>query len=94
MTRREYLLICLAEECAEVAQAASKCLRYGDDEHYEGGASNLERLETEVCDLLTLLDMLGLSPRIGTNVLASEKKRQKVEQQMEIAHQRGIVDEC
>ena len=44
------MLIC-QEECAEVAQAISKVFRFGvDGEHL--GATNRERLEEEIGDLL------------------------------------------
>ena len=36
MNRTEHLLACLAEECAEVAQAVGKALRFGLDDGYPG----------------------------------------------------------
>lgn len=57
MNRREYLLVCLMEECAEVAQAASKVLRFGlYDEHL--GATNQARLMAEITDLSAVIQML------------------------------------
>jgi hypothetical protein len=45
-------LIMLIEECAEVIQAATKCLRHGyESRHPDGGETNLEYLERELADL-------------------------------------------
>jgi NTP pyrophosphatase (non-canonical NTP hydrolase) len=53
MTRTEHLLTILAEECAEVAQRASKALRFGPHEKQPGqDYTNLERIEAEMADLL------------------------------------------
>lgn len=41
----------LQEECAEVVQEASKCVRFGTEE-------NLLRLEKEIGDVLCMLDIL------------------------------------
>lgn len=52
-----YLLITLMEECAEVTQVASKCLRFGTDSEYNG-KTNLERLGEELTDMLAVLDIM------------------------------------
>ncbi len=46
-------LIILMEECAEVSQAASKILRFGDK------ADAIERLTAEVGDLLGIIDWIA-----------------------------------
>lgn len=51
------LLTILAEESAEVVQAACKCQRFGAD-GVHGSATNLSRLEDEVGDLLAVVDIL------------------------------------
>ena len=53
------LFLLIAEEGAEIAQAASKCLRF-TPEHKDiiagnGDISNLEKLQTEIIDLLTVI---------------------------------------
>lgn len=54
-----YLLICLMEECSEVAIEASKCLRFGpNDTHKETKGSPKERLAFEVDDILAIIDCL------------------------------------
>ena len=52
MTRRQQILLILMEECAEVQQQASKCLRFG-------GAENEALLEKEIGDLLCMTDLLS-----------------------------------
>jgi NTP pyrophosphatase (non-canonical NTP hydrolase) len=53
---KEIMLIA-QEECAEVTQAISKVFRFGiDGEH--NGATNRERLEEEVGDLLCMIEMM------------------------------------
>jgi len=37
MNKTEYLLVCLAEECAEIQQAVDKALRFGLDVGFPGG---------------------------------------------------------
>lgn len=59
MNRTEHLLWVLAEECAEVAQRASKAARFGLDEVQPGQAlTNEERLWQEMCDLCAVGEML------------------------------------
>jgi len=53
MTRQDHLLIILAEECAEVAQRASKALRFGISETQPGQPfTNADRLTQEMGDLV------------------------------------------
>ena len=55
----DHLLICLAEECAEVAQRATKALRFGLGETQPGQPlTNAQRLHYELCDLLAVTDLL------------------------------------
>jgi NTP pyrophosphatase (non-canonical NTP hydrolase) len=55
--RQEEIMLICQEECAEVAQAISKVFRFGvDGEHL--GATNRERLEEEIGDLLCMIEML------------------------------------
>lgn len=59
MNRTEHLLTCLAEECAEVAQRASKALRFGLAEIQPGqNFTNAERIALEFRDMLALAEML------------------------------------
>lgn len=62
MTERQALLCKLAEECCEVAQRATKAMRFGMGEVQPGHAeSNYERLLDEFLDLLTVAHRLGIT---------------------------------
>ena len=50
-------LLILQEECSEVAQAISKCFRFGKDGEWEG-TTNKQRMETEIGDVLAMIDIL------------------------------------
>ena len=55
---REVLLI-LQEECAEVTQAISKCMRFGPDQMKPGkDRTNLSMLEEEIGDLFAMVELL------------------------------------
>lgn len=74
-------LVILQEECAEVIQAASKCIRFGlDDSH--GGTPNSKRLENEIGDLLALVDVLHSLDLISYNNIDKQVvvKKQKLKQ--------------
>jgi hypothetical protein len=87
MTRQDYLLICLMEECAEVAQRASKAIRFGIDGVQEGNPlNNSERIMVEYCDFIAVVEMLqdeGAIARIKTR-REIEKKKRKVEKYMSL----------
>ncbi len=59
---REELLILLIEECGEVIQAATKCLRFGFDvDHDVGYGNNRAVLSREVGDLEAIILELPLN---------------------------------
>ena len=60
MTRDECLIL-LIEECGEVIQAATKCLRFGFDRDQPGYGVNSLVLAAEVGDLLGVIDALPLN---------------------------------
>lgn len=75
---REIMLI-TQEECAEVTQAISKVFRFGiDGEH--NGATNRERLEEEVGDLLCMIELMIENGIIDGNAVAEAgvNKKQKL----------------
>lgn len=52
-------LLILAEECAEVIQAVSKCTRFGPNRIKPGKPkTNMEHLEEELGDLLAMVEIL------------------------------------
>lgn len=59
---REEKLILLVEECGEVIQAATKCLRFGWDRDFPDYGINHEVLAREVGDLLAVVCSLELRP--------------------------------
>lgn len=90
MKRQEHLLIILAEECAEVAQRASKALRFGLNEIEPGQLlTNHQRLCEEMSDLWAAADMLKLE---GDRERAIAKKH-KVEEFLVRSRILGTLDE-
>jgi NTP pyrophosphatase (non-canonical NTP hydrolase) len=57
---REELLIILIEECGEVIQAATKCLRFGYDRSEPEYGVNSQVLAAEVGDVFGIVDALHL----------------------------------
>lgn len=79
--RQEEIMLICQEECAEVTQAISKVFRFGiDGEH--NGATNRERLEEEVGDLLCMIEMMTEEGIIdaGAVAKAGQAKRAKLAQ--------------
>lgn len=67
MNDTEHLLVCLAEECSEVAQACAKSLRFGLDDRNvldPKGPTNREQLMAELNDLVGVMRMLELQGAI------------------------------
>lgn len=73
MTKREYLYTILMEEAAEVSQAASKILRFGEQAYCptdEEMKNNAQSLLEEYCHLRSAIFMLqeqGYLPTLDTN---------------------------
>jgi NTP pyrophosphatase (non-canonical NTP hydrolase) len=77
--RQEEIMLICQEECAEVAQAISKVFRFGvDGEHL--GATNRERLEEELGDLLCMIEMMTEEQIIDAGAVsrAAQAKRAKL----------------
>ncbi len=87
MTREQYLLQCLSEECNEVAQRASKAIRFGLEEVQPGQEkSNAARMIDEINDLFAVLGMVMIECKEVEKEFehymsaeALEAKRDKVE---------------
>lgn len=73
----------LQEECAEVIVEVSKVRRFGlDSMHYKVNATHNEMLETEVGDVLALIDILidqGILNKVALE-LAIGAKKEKLKQ--------------
>jgi NTP pyrophosphatase (non-canonical NTP hydrolase) len=74
MNETEHLLTILSEECAEVAQRASKAVRFGLLEIQPGQQEdNTRRLERELADLMAVAELLGLRIRDEDKAAKLEK---------------------
>jgi NTP pyrophosphatase (non-canonical NTP hydrolase) len=87
MNRLEELLVILSEECAEVQQAAIKCIRFGmtsvsvvDPQ----GPNNTQRLESELGDMMAMFKLVLQESNLSEdNIMkAAEAKLIKVEKFM------------
>jgi NTP pyrophosphatase (non-canonical NTP hydrolase) len=64
---REIMLI-LQEECAEVTQAVSKCMRFGPDQMKPGKErTNINMLEEEIGDLFAMVELL-VDLQVGVSI--------------------------
>jgi NTP pyrophosphatase (non-canonical NTP hydrolase) len=94
MNRQEHLLTILAEECAEVAQRASKALRFGLGEVQPGQSlTNAERIVGELTDLFSVVSMLVDEEHINLcgSAAAEQAKRAKVEKFLQLSEQLGTL---
>lgn len=93
MTVEQCLLVCVMEECAEVAHRASKALRFGMDEVQPGQPlTNEDRLWGEVNDLIGVLILLQEKrDHPGPSDHAVQQKRGKVERFMAYSVECGQV---
>jgi len=94
MNKKEHLLTCLAEECAEIAQCASKALRFGLDGGEPGkDMTNAQRIRQELDDLAVIVQMICEEEMIAKNGSpeARKAKREKVERYMLYAIDRGTL---
>ena len=94
MTRQQLLLTQLAEECMEVAQRASKAIRFGIDEIQPGQElTNVERLRLEFSDLMAICDMLfyeGINLSVEQSLI--DAKQAKVEKFLEYSRSLGVLE--
>jgi NTP pyrophosphatase (non-canonical NTP hydrolase) len=71
MTRTQFLLLKLSEECVEVAQRAAKQMQFGRNEiQKDQSLTNSERLVGELRDLAAVVNLLekeGELPRMGSH---------------------------
>jgi hypothetical protein len=97
MTETQLLLTCLAEECAEVAQRASKAIRFGLTEVQPGqNGTNAERLVGEYYDLHAVFELLRERGAVSTpHHVAAEAikaKRAKIAKYLAYSRQCGTVE--
>ncbi len=96
MNRIEHLLSILAEEGSEVAQRASKAMRFGLDEVQPGHElSNEQRIWAEMADIVAVGEMLTAARgRGGVDPAAVQAKKAKVERFLEYSRQCGTLQEA
>jgi NTP pyrophosphatase (non-canonical NTP hydrolase) len=57
-TKEQEIMVILQEECAEVIQAVSKCIRFGIDNTYsKGSGSQRQNLVKELGDLQCMINL-------------------------------------
>lgn len=97
MTDIQYLLTCLMEECNEVAQRASKAIRFGLTE-VETKLTNEKRIMDEICDLRGVISELqshGYFKDLLIPGYVNERRNAKIEklrQYMKYSRELGILD--
>ena len=100
MNRQEHLLTMIAEEGVEVAQRATKALRFGLNEVQPGQEqNNAERMLGEYVDLLTVIYMLADNDLVFKDYLGQlnfyklmAAKRAKVEHFLKYSAEQGRLE--
>ena len=108
MTEEQHLLVCLAEECAEIQKEVMKILRFGmikkDDKPHvtlkgKEVPPNHESLKREIVDMFAVLEMLEESGTLDFDKLNMgegdemlQAKKTKVAAYMEYAHKLGQLE--
>jgi len=81
MTTEEHLLVCLAEECAEVIHEIGKILRFGMNDNHPSEKNiikNEQRLNNEINDVMGVVEMLqeeGVKIDIDEDRVAAKKQK-------------------
>lgn len=94
MNTSEHLLICLAEECAEVQHRVSKALRFGMSEIEPGQPfTNAQRIAQEFDDVLAIIEMLEDRSLFthAANFRKIEEKKMRVQRWMGHAIRNGTL---
>lgn len=92
MTETEHLLVCLAEECAEIQHAVGKALRFGPQDDFKA-TTPAENIARECCDMIAVIEMLeeaGVIEKTGS-IQAIEQKKARVRHYMEYARAHGAL---
>ena len=93
MNRTQHLLVCLAEECAEVQKEISKALRFGLDDKWKSDIDTAEKIALECFDILAVIEMLKdekAIPDLPAGDLI-QKKKDRVLKYMDYAAGRGTL---
>ena len=98
MNKEQMLLTLLSEECAEVAQLASKSIRFGLDScDPTTGKSNMSALHQELIDIIAVVQYLNYEynfrfdfDNIDWKAVAAKKER--IDKYMKYSSDLGRVD--
>jgi hypothetical protein len=94
MTRLEYLIGVMGEECSEIAQMTSKMNRFGPGEIFpDQPLTNAERTHLEIDDLMALIEMLNDEFNFGyrPNQDRIKQKKLKVEKYFKYSQSLGLT---
>ncbi len=95
MYEKEHLLVCLAEECAEVQQAVAKALRFGLNDGYPGGdTTNAEDVSIEFTELFAVVEMCrerGIISEPVKGLSIFRTKQERVKEYMKYARSTGAL---
>lgn len=96
MTRNQYLLLKLSEECSEVAQRCSKQIQFGKDEIQKGQElTNQKRLHSELVDLTAIIQLLNeageITPIPNLEELI-EQKKEKIKKYLRYSQELQLVE--
>lgn len=96
INKQEYLLVCLAEECAEIQKVVMKALRFGLDKGNPLGdefISNHDEIQKELNDVVAVVDMLNTNgfTKIQLSLDAQKHKKEKINKYMEVSISCGIL---
>lgn len=90
LTKEEYLLDCLIEECAEIIQRATKAKRFGLEEiQKDQSYSNEYRLIDELNDLVGVADLLFEDGWHDQDLV--DLKKAKVSRYMQYSFELGVI---
>lgn len=94
MNETEHLLTIVMEECTEVAQRASKALRFGLSEVQPGQElTNAQRVMVEYADLVAVIHMLqdkgAMLPGLDFHMVMA--KKEKVTHFLEYSRKQGTL---
>lgn len=98
LSRTEYLLVKLAEECAEVAQRATKALTFGVEEIQKNQTlTNAQRVMGELADMAAVVGMLQDDGVLSVDLVGFramvEAKREKLRRYMQYSREKGCLEQ-
>lgn len=92
MNTTEHLLCVLAEEAAELAQAAMKAARFGLDDRYpESGITTAAKIIAEHNDVMGVICMLKQRGLISQDIYGELASRARVEKWIEYSRKKGTL---